>query len=181
MDCDTNGLEPERALVKSKILAGGGRFKVINRCVPEALKSLGYTDTEADAIVAYAVGYGSLESFTGRLNLDALRAKGFGESEIGVVEAALESAYDIRFIFNKWSLGQKFCTQVLKLDADGPGCAGFRSAESHRLFKSRSRRRQSVCLRRGHAGRRAAAAPRASGGVRLRRALRSDRQARPQH
>ncbi len=117
LDADTNGLEPEQALVKSKMLPGGGRFKVINRCVPEGLKALGYTDSEADAIVAYAVGYGSLESFTGRLNLDALRAKGFGENEIGLIEAALESAYDIRFIFNKWSLGTKFCTQTLKLDA----------------------------------------------------------------
>ena len=69
MDCDTTGVEPDFALVKFKTLAGGGYFKIINRCVPEALASLGYTDAEADAIVAYAVGHGSLESFTGRLNL----------------------------------------------------------------------------------------------------------------
>ena len=69
MDCDTTGVEPDFALVKFKTLAGGGYFKIINRCVPEALASLGYTESEADAIVAYAVGYGSLESFTGRLNL----------------------------------------------------------------------------------------------------------------
>ncbi len=117
MDCDTTGVEPDFALVKFKTLAGGGYFKIINRCVPEALASLGYTDVEADAIVAYAVGYGSLESFTGRLNLDSLRAKGFGEEQVREIEAALESAFDIRFVFNKWTLGEKFCREVLKLDA----------------------------------------------------------------
>ncbi|HVV27757.1 MAG TPA: adenosylcobalamin-dependent ribonucleoside-diphosphate reductase, partial [Rhizomicrobium sp.] len=64
MDCDTTGVEPDFALVKYKTLAGGGYFKIINRCVPEALASLGYSESETDAIVAYAVGYGSLESFT---------------------------------------------------------------------------------------------------------------------
>ena len=61
MDCDTTGVEPDFALVKFKTLAGGGYFKIINRCVPEALASLGYTEAEVDAIVAYAVGHGSLE------------------------------------------------------------------------------------------------------------------------
>ncbi|MGH6827418.1 MAG: vitamin B12-dependent ribonucleotide reductase, partial [Rhizomicrobium sp.] len=116
MDCDTTGVEPDFALVKFKTLAGGGYFKIINRCVPEALASLGYTDVEANAIVAYAVGYGSLESFTGRLNLDSLRAKGFREEQIRELEAALESAFDIRFVFNKWTLGEKFCREVLTLD-----------------------------------------------------------------
>ena len=116
MDCDTTGVEPDFALVKFKTLAGGGYFKIINRCVPEALASLGYSEAEADAIVAYAVGYGSLESFTGRLNLDNLRAKGFGEEQISEIEAALESAFDIRFVFNKWTLGEEFCRDVLKLN-----------------------------------------------------------------
>ncbi|MBN9553978.1 MAG: vitamin B12-dependent ribonucleotide reductase, partial [Alphaproteobacteria bacterium] len=115
MDCDTTGVEPDFALVKFKTLAGGGYFKIINRCVPEALASLGYSESETDAIVAYAVGYGSLESFTGRLNFDALRAKGFGEEQIREIEAALESAFDIRFVFNKWTLGEAFCRDVLKL------------------------------------------------------------------
>jgi ribonucleoside-diphosphate reductase alpha chain len=115
MDCDTTGVEPDFALVKFKTLAGGGYFKIINRCVPEALASLGYSTAEADAIVAYAVGYGSLESFTGRLNLNGLKAKGFGEEQISEIEAALESAFDIRFVFNKWTLGEEFCRDVLKL------------------------------------------------------------------
>ena len=125
MDCDTTGVEPDFALVKFKTLAGGGYFKIINRCVPEALASLGYTDAEADAIVAYAVGYGSLESFTGRLTHDALKAKGFGEEQIAIIEGALESAFDIRFVFNKWTLGEAFCRDVLKLDAATMDAADF--------------------------------------------------------
>jgi len=117
MDCDTTGVEPDFALVKFKTLAGGGYFKIINRCVPEALANLGYGQQEVDAIVAYAVGHGTLEDYQGRINYDALRGKGFGDAEIGEIEAALESAFDIRFVFNKYTLGSEFCTQVLKLDA----------------------------------------------------------------
>ena len=117
MDCDTTGVEPDFALVKFKTLAGGGYFKIINRCVPEALANLGYGQTEIDAIVAYAVGYGTLEDYRGRLNYDALRGKGFTDEQIGAVEAGLESAFDIRFVFNKWTLGEKFCRETLKIDA----------------------------------------------------------------
>ena len=117
MDCDTTGVEPDFALVKFKTLAGGGYFKIINRCVPEALANLGYGQPEIDAIVAYAVGHGTLEDYSGRINYDALRGKGFGEEQIGQIEAALEAAFDIRFVFNKYTLGAKFCREVLKLDA----------------------------------------------------------------
>ena len=46
MDCDTTGIEPDFALVKFKKLAGGGYFKIINRAVPEALRVLGYGESE---------------------------------------------------------------------------------------------------------------------------------------
>jgi ribonucleoside-diphosphate reductase alpha chain len=49
MDCDTTGIEPDFALVKFKKLAGGGYFKIINRAVPSALATLGYTDAEIEA------------------------------------------------------------------------------------------------------------------------------------
>jgi ribonucleoside-diphosphate reductase alpha chain len=61
MDCDTTGVEPDFALVKFKKLAGGGYFKIINRCVPEALATLGYDQKQIDDIVAYAVGHGTLD------------------------------------------------------------------------------------------------------------------------
>src|SRR5690606_17669214 len=46
MDCDTTGIEPDFALVKFKKLAGGGYFKIINRAVPEALRTLGYSEAQ---------------------------------------------------------------------------------------------------------------------------------------
>src|ERR1700741_649019 len=60
MDCDTTGIEPDFALVTFKKLAGGGYFKIINQAVPAALQTLGYSPAEIEAIVAYAVGHGSL-------------------------------------------------------------------------------------------------------------------------
>jgi len=117
MDCDTTGVEPDFALVKFKKLAGGGYFKIINRCVPEALKTQGYDQAQIDDIVAYAVGHGTLESMTSGMTHDALIAKGFGAEQIATIEASLESAFDIRFVFNKWTLGEAFCADVLKLDA----------------------------------------------------------------
>jgi ribonucleoside-diphosphate reductase alpha chain len=124
MDCDTTGVEPDFALVKFKKLAGGGYFKIINRCVPEALRTLGYDQRQIDDIVAYAVGHGTLEG-SNALSHGALKAKGFGEEEIAKIEAALESAFDIRFVFNKWTLGEKFCTEALGLDAAQLDAADF--------------------------------------------------------
>ena len=56
MDCDTTGVEPDFALVKFKKLSGGGYFKIINQSVPVALRNLGYSEKEIDAIIKYAVG-----------------------------------------------------------------------------------------------------------------------------
>ncbi|HEX4159159.1 MAG TPA: vitamin B12-dependent ribonucleotide reductase [Rhizomicrobium sp.] len=115
MDCDTTGVEPDYALVKFKKLAGGGYFKIINRCVPEALKSLGYGPHEIDEIVGYAVGHGTLENLAQGVTHDALRFKGFDEKSLAAIEAKFEAAFDIRFVFNKWTLGEAFCTQSLGL------------------------------------------------------------------
>ena len=48
MDCDTTGIEPDLALVKSKKLVGGGTMRIVNQTVPRALRRLGYTDEQAD-------------------------------------------------------------------------------------------------------------------------------------
>ncbi len=125
MDCDTTGVEPDFALVKFKKLAGGGYFKIINRCVPEALATLGYQPDEIDRIVAYAVGHGTLEGLNSGITHHALRAKGFGAEQIAAVEGALESAFDIRFVFNKWTLGADFCTQTLGIDPAAIDAADF--------------------------------------------------------
>jgi ribonucleoside-diphosphate reductase alpha chain len=53
MDCDTTGIEPDIALVKYKVLSGGGMLKIVNKSVPMALKKLGYSQTEIDSIIEY--------------------------------------------------------------------------------------------------------------------------------
>ena len=117
MDCDTTGIEPDFALVKFKKLAGGGYFKIINRAVPAALATLGYNDVEIEQIEDYAIGHGTLEGAPG-VNHQTLRARGFTTDKILAIESALATAFDIRFAFNKWSLGEEFCTDILGLDGD---------------------------------------------------------------
>jgi len=116
MDCDTTGIEPDFALVKFKKLAGGGYFKIINRSVPSALETLGYSSSQIEEIIAYAVGHGTMGNAPG-INQSLLRAKGFTDVEIEKVEAALPTAFDIRFVFNQWTLGEEFCTDKLGVPA----------------------------------------------------------------
>ena len=112
MDCDTTGIEPDFALVKFKKLAGGGYFKIINRMVPEALANLGYGPDQVLDIIRYAVGHGTLSDSPG-INHAKLRAKGFDADALARVEGTLESAFDIKFVFNKFTLGEEFCIEKL--------------------------------------------------------------------
>ncbi len=111
MDCDTTGIEPDFALVKFKKLAGGGYFKIINRLVPQALRTLGYDEAAIADIARYALGRGTLIGAPG-INHESLRAKGFDEAALAALEAALASAFDIKFAFNKWTLGEAFCQEL---------------------------------------------------------------------
>jgi ribonucleoside-diphosphate reductase alpha chain len=61
MDCDTTGIEPDIALVKYKQLAGGGMLKIINKTVPQALRSLGYDQATMEAIVKYIDQHDTIE------------------------------------------------------------------------------------------------------------------------
>ena len=112
MDCDTTGIEPDFALVKFKKLAGGGYFKIINRSVPSALAKLGYGSAEIKEIVSYAVGHGTIGNAP-VINHTSLIGNGFGKAELDKIEGALGTAFDIRFVFNQWTLGEEFCTKVL--------------------------------------------------------------------
>ncbi len=53
MDCDTTGIEPDLALTKAKKLVGGGTMLIVNQTIPRALRNLGYSDEQVDAIVAH--------------------------------------------------------------------------------------------------------------------------------
>jgi ribonucleoside-diphosphate reductase alpha chain len=111
MDCDTTGVEPDFALVKFKKLSGGGYFKIINQSVPQALKNLGYTQAQNDAIVNFAVGHAS---FTNApfVNDAALLAKGFTQEEVTKLNNAAKSAFEIGFIFNRFTLGDACLTRL---------------------------------------------------------------------
>ena len=124
MDCDTTGIEPDFALVKFKKLAGGGYFKIINQSVPAALRVLGYKSSEVEEIVAYAVGHGTLGNAPD-INPTSLIGHGFGAGEIAKIEQALPTAFDIRFVFNQWTLGTEFCQDVLGIPEDKLNDPGF--------------------------------------------------------
>ena len=117
MDCDTTGIEPDFALVKFKKLAGGGYFKIINQSVPKALKKLGYNDNEMQEIIGYAVGHGTLGNAP-HINHSSLIGHGFGKQEISKIESALPSSFDIRYVFNQWTLGETFCKETLGIPVE---------------------------------------------------------------
>jgi len=60
MDCDTTGIEPELALVKTKKLVGGGTMQFVNQTVPRALAKLGYDEPQQDDIVSYIAEHNSV-------------------------------------------------------------------------------------------------------------------------
>ena len=115
MDCDTTGIEPDFALVKFKTLAGGGYFKIINQTVPLALATLGYDAPTTARIVAHAVGHGTLAGAPA-INHETLAARGFDPATLARVEKALPTAFDIRFAFSRYTLGDDFCREALAID-----------------------------------------------------------------
>jgi ribonucleoside-diphosphate reductase alpha chain len=124
MDCDTTGIEPDFALVKFKKLAGGGYFKIINRLVPQALETLGYDSDRVAAIERYALGRGTLKGAPA-INHETLAERGFDAAALDALEAALASAFDIKFAFNKWTLGEEFCIERLGIAPERLADPGF--------------------------------------------------------
>lgn len=128
MDCDTTGIEPDFALVKFKKLSGGGYFKIINQSIPAALKRLGYQLHEIDAIVKYAKGHGT---FAGApfINTQTLSEKGFIAEELKKLDAAVESAFEIGFVFNVYTLGED-CLKRLGFEPEQYFAADFNLLEA---------------------------------------------------
>lgn len=136
MDCDTTGIEPDFSLVKFKKLAGGGYFRIINQSVPRALRNLGYSIEQSEAISQYCVGHASLANAP-FINNEALSKKGVGEEQLQKIERAIASGFDIRYIVTPFVLGEDFCRQALGVrgqDLDDPSFCllkklGFTEAE----------------------------------------------------
>ena len=87
MDCDTTGIEPDIALVKYKKLVGGGMLKLVNQTVPSALRRLGYTETETEAISTFVVSNGTIEG-----------APGLRQDHLDVFDCAFKSPNGTRSI-----------------------------------------------------------------------------------
>ena len=124
MDCDTTGIEPDFALVKFKKLAGGGYFKIINRTVPLALKTLGYGAREIEEIAQYALGRATLKGAPA-INATSLADRGFDKKALEAIEGALADAFDIKFVFNRYTLGDDFCINKLGFDTEQLDDVGF--------------------------------------------------------
>ncbi|MFM8569089.1 MAG: vitamin B12-dependent ribonucleotide reductase, partial [Candidatus Kapaibacterium sp.] len=112
MDCDTTGIEPDFAIVKFKKLAGGGYFKIVNQSVRRALIKLGYNEKQIDDIEKYCKGHGTLVGCPS-VTRAALKEKGFTDEKVDAIELMLDSVFDIKFAFNKWTLGEEYCTGTL--------------------------------------------------------------------
>ncbi|HYM22704.1 MAG TPA: vitamin B12-dependent ribonucleotide reductase [Vicinamibacterales bacterium] len=87
MDCDTTGVEPDIALVKYKKLVGGGMMKIVNQTVPMALRKLGYTQPQVDAIIKYIDENETIEG-----------APGLKDSHLPVFDCAFKAAKGHRSI-----------------------------------------------------------------------------------
>ncbi len=87
MDCDTTGVEPDIALVKYKKLVGGGMMKIVNQTVPMALRKLGYTQPQVDAIVDYIDQHETIEG-----------APGLKDAHLPVFDCAFKAAKGQRSI-----------------------------------------------------------------------------------
>ncbi len=111
MDCDTTGIEPDFAIVKFKKLSGGGYFKIVNQSVRKALVKLDYTDKQIEDIEKYCKGTATLAGCPS-INKTTLTAKGFTPEKIEAVEKQLSGVFDIRFAFNKWTLGEDFLKKL---------------------------------------------------------------------
>ncbi len=114
MDCDTTGIEPDFSIVKFKKLAGGGYFKIVNNSIKPALKKLEYSEDQIRDIEKYCVGHGSIRDAP-FINFKTLSEKGFDQTQLDALENEAKNAFEIKFIFNKWTLGEDFCKTKLGL------------------------------------------------------------------
>ena len=87
MDCDTTGVEPDIALVKYKLLAGGGMLKIVNQTVREALEKLGYDRKMIDGVIQHIDEKDTIEG-----------APGLREEHLAVFDCAFKPRNGQRYI-----------------------------------------------------------------------------------
>ncbi len=89
MDCDTTGIEPDIALVKYKLLAGGGMLKIVNQTVKPALQNLGYASDIIEKIVAHIDQFDTLEDVQDE-QTGAVIPSGLKEEHLHVFDCAFK-------------------------------------------------------------------------------------------
>jgi ribonucleoside-diphosphate reductase alpha chain len=129
MDCDTTGIEPDFAIVKYKKLSGGGYFKIVNKSVKLSLQKLGYTNNQIADIEKYTLGQASFNSEDSfildncpEINTQTLKDRGLSEDIIANIDQQLKNAFDIKFSFNKFTIGESVLHKLglAKKDIDDP-------------------------------------------------------------
>jgi ribonucleoside-diphosphate reductase alpha chain len=136
MGADTTGVEPQYSLVQFKTLAGGGSLRIVNKGVPNALRRLGYSDSQTKAIEEYIIGTGHLRGCP-TLSVERLNNAGFTARRLKSIEGKMSDVFDLRSAFAPSILGRKFCTETLGMSEsdygdlffDTLGFIGFTSEE----------------------------------------------------
>ena len=136
MGADTTGVEPAFSLVQYKTLAGGGSLRIINRSVSNALRRLGYSNSETEAIEEFIVGTGRLSGCP-TLSAERLKDLGFTAARVRGIEKKMSDVFDIRSAFSPSILSEQFCTGTLGMSKaqyedsffDTLGYLGFTTTE----------------------------------------------------
>lgn len=123
MDCETLGLAPVASLVRYTQQPSGVR-KQLGANVAYGLASLGYSQPQIEDMTRYVCGTRSLK-LAPHVSQEALRARGFSESELALVNEALADAVDLHAAFDPFVLGERFCRDVLKIPAGSIHDASF--------------------------------------------------------
>lgn len=108
LNAQTRGIMPDNTTFFARQL---------NPMVPRALAQLGYAADEIEDIDFYAVGYGTLLDAP-HINHKSLREKGFHQAALDALELVLATSLHIRYAFNKWTLGEDFCSRILGFSAE---------------------------------------------------------------
>ena len=124
MDCETLGLAPVATLVRLHQTADGSMRKTVSNNVAYGLRSLGYEEGQLRDITAYACGHGTLKGCP-EIHPESLAEKGFTAAQLSNLEEALKDASDIHAAFDPWTVGERFCRDVLRLNSSQIYSASF--------------------------------------------------------
>jgi ribonucleoside-diphosphate reductase alpha chain len=142
MDCDTTGIEPDFAMVKFKKLAGGGYFKITNQSLPVALRHLGYSPADCEAIERYVIGSGSLDGAP-HVNKATLSERGFTGEMLHKLEKALPLSSRAAMMTTSTSGSSATATTSSMVTTPATRCCG--SAAMARPISRRCARARTMC------------------------------------